>query len=453
MNNLFKLGIKKIFFLIKNKKISYFEIIKVCINNLSKLNDKNYFVLETLEKESLKIAKKLDNTNPKILSIPISIKNIYSIKNKLLSCNSKILKNYFSTYNSSIIKIIKKYNLIVISLDKLEEFCIGESGKNNCINIKNIYSNLYLPGGSSSGSAISVSSGCVIGSIGSDTGGSIRTPAIFSNLIGFKPTYGKISRNGMVPYSSSLDCCSIITNYSSDCKFLYNILSTKNLDLLSFKKYLYVKYNKIKIIALLFDNLYYDYESKKKFEKVILNFKILNYTIIFKKIDLSVLFYEYTILSSKEFYTNSCRYDGIKFGYKKNIFKNINDFTKLNRCFYKTCKNKILLGVQNFYLKNQKIKINKKILNFFNELFIIADFLIIPSLNNFKIDNINYSEYCDYITVFSNLIGYPSITIPIGMINHKPFGFNIIGELQSDNLILELAIRYEKFFLNNYVSI
>ncbi|AFP84270.1 amidase family protein [Candidatus Carsonella ruddii] len=453
MNNLFKLGIKKIFLLIKNNKISYSEIVNICINNLLKINNKNYFLLKILKKESLKIAKQLDKKNFKEFIIPISIKNIYSIKNNLLSCNSKILKNNISSYNSSIVKIIKKYNLILISLDRLEEFCIGSSGTNNCEKIKNIYNKNFIPGGSSSGSAISVSSGCVVGSIGSDTGGSIRTPSSFLNLVGFKPTYGKISRNGMVPYSNSLDCCSIITNYSLDCKFLFNILSTKNIDLSSFKKYLDNKYIKVKIIVLLFDDLYYNYEYKKAFEKIIFNFKILNYTIMFKKIDLSILFYEYMILSSKEFYTNSCKFDGIKFGYKKNIFKNINDFTKLSRCFYNTCKNKILLGKQNFYLKNQKIKIDKKILNFFNELFINADFLIIPFFNNIKLKNINYSEYNDYITTFSNLIGYPSITIPACMVNHLPFSFNIIGELYSDNLMLELAIKYENCFLNNYVSI
>ncbi|XRA05467.1 MAG: amidase family protein [Candidatus Carsonella ruddii] len=448
MNFLCKLGIKKILILIKNKKISNYELTKCCINNICKILKKNNFNVNLYYKESLNFAKKMDNLK-KIL-LPISLKNIFLTNNKQISCNSKILKNNNSLCDSNIIKILKKNNFNILSFDKLDEFCIGSTGISNN-NFNNNFNNINFIGGSSSGSSLNISYGCNLISLASDTGGSVRTPSSFCNIIGYKPTNGIFSRNGMFNYSSYLDNCSIIANSSEDCKFIFNILKNKNLDISSNYKYIYFNFKKKNNFIIL--NYKENYSSKEiclLFKNIIKNLEELKFNIINKNINFFSLINYYEILSSKEFYSNSCKYDGIKYGFQKNIYKNENDFIKLNRIFFKKCKNKILQGIN--YLNFKNYFNIEKIKKFYIECFLNANFLLIPTnLDKFILSDNKYSNYIDYLSVFANIIGYPSINLNIGKINHSFIGFQIIANKNCDLDLINLSILYESFKFKKYV--
>ncbi|AQU89471.1 amidase family protein [Candidatus Carsonella ruddii] len=451
MNFLCKLSVKKIILLIKNKKISNYELTKCCLNNLIKINKKNTFIVDFFFKESLNFANKLDKKNS--ISIPISIKNIFSLKKKKLTSNSNILKNFKTKYNSDIIKILKKNKFNILSIDILDEFCLGSSGINNSC-LKNLYNKKILTGGSSSGSCLNISYGCNLLSLGSDTGGSVRTPSSFCNIIGFKPTNAIFSRNGMIPYSSLLDNCSIITNYAEDCKFMFNILKYKNLDLLSNIKNIFLNFKKKKKILILnYKEFFSSNELKLLFEKIIKNFEELNFIIINENVNFYSLLNLYNSISSKDFYSNTCKFDGIKYGFNKLFYKNINDYIKLNRVFSKDCKNKIIKGNHFFFIKNNFNDLEfKNIKKIFENCFNKSNFILIPTnLDYFKFKNNIYSEYIDLFTMVSNILGYPTINLKLGFINHIPIGFQIISNKNYDLDLLNLSILYESFNFKNYV--
>ncbi|AGS06542.1 amidase family protein [Candidatus Carsonella ruddii] len=449
MNQLCKLGIKKIIFLIKTKQISNYELTKICLNNLLKTNKKNNFLIEIFYKNAIKYSKKMDRLNK--ISIPISIKNIFSIKNKKLTCNSNILKKFKSKYDSSISKLLKKNNFNILSIDKLDEFCLGGSGLNNC-NLYNLYNKNFVVGGSSAGSALNISYGCNLFSIGSDTGGSIRTPSSYCGVVGYKPTNGLLSRYGMVPYSSYLDNCSIITNSVENCKYLFNILNYKNKDLFSNKKYIFYNIKKKKIISIInYYDFFVDLEIKILFEKIIRNFEKLGFLIDMTEINFHSLNELYENISSKEFYSNSSKFDGIKYGFQKKFFKDISDYIKLNRIFSNNCKNKILKGQAEFRISKFN-NFNNYFDIFLKKIFKNSQFIIIPTNICFlKIIENNFSEYLDLFTLISNIYGYPTINMNMGFINHKPIGFSILSEKNYDTELLNLSILYESSYFKNYV--
>ncbi|AFP83903.1 amidase family protein [Candidatus Carsonella ruddii] len=449
MNYLCKIGIKKIYILLKNKIISNYELVKNCLNNLYKLKNKNNFNIEIFFKESLNFAKKNDKENK--INIPISIKNIFSIKNKFLTCNSNLLKKYKSKYDSYIIKKIKKNNFNILSIDNCDEFCVGGNGLNNCLNY-NIYNKKFISGGSSSGSSTNISFGGNLISIGSDTGGSIRTPSSYLNIIGFKPTNGSISRYGMVSYSSYLDNCSIISNNVEDCIFLFKLLKNKNIDLYSNINYFKINKKK-KIISIIdYKEFYIENEYIDIFNNIIFNFEKLNFNLNKINLNLKSFLNIYDSISSKEFYSNSSKFDGIKFGFKKKIYKNINDFIKLNRIFSNKTKLKILKGYN--YLQNNNFKINeiKEMKKIFEKIFLNSDFLILPTnIKHFKIKDNKFNDLIDVFTTFSNILGYPSINIRSKLKNHLPIGFQIISNKNFDNDLLNIAFLYENILYKNYV--
>ncbi|MGP4128115.1 MAG: amidase family protein [Candidatus Carsonella ruddii] len=449
MNYLCKLGIKKIYLLIKNKKISNYELVKTCLNNIFKFKSKINFNVEVFYKESLNFAKLIDKK--KKISIPISIKNIFNINNKKITCNSKILRKYISFYDSYIVKILKKNFFNILSIDKCDEFCIGGTGQNNNL-ISNIYNKKYISGGSSSGSSINISFSGNLISIGSDTGGSCRTPTSFCNIIGFKPTNGLISREGMIPYSSYLDNCSIIANNVEDCKFLFKILKNKNIDLHSNIKKIFFNFKKNKLIILDYKEFFINFEFLQMFNKVISNFEKLGFVIIKIKLNFKSFLNLYDSFSSKEFYSNSCKFDGIKFGFKKNKYKDISDFVKSNRIFSQNTKNKILKGYNYLQIENFSKQDIYYLKNIFEKIFLKSNFIIIPTnIKYFKISNTKFSDLIDIFTVISNILGYPSINIRSGFINHLPIGFQIISDKNFDNDLLNIAYLYESSYFKNYV--
>ncbi|BFI90868.1 amidase family protein [Candidatus Carsonella ruddii] len=449
MNYLCKLGIKKIYLLIKNKKISNYELVKICLNNIIKINNKNNFNIDIFYKESLNFAKLIDKKE--LINIPISIKNIFNIKNKKITCNSKILKNYISFYDSYVVKLLKKNFFNILSIDKCDEFCVGGTGLNNNF-LTNIYNKKFITGGSSSGSALNISFSGNLCSINSDTGGSSRTPSSFCNVVGFKPTNKSISREGMIPYSSYLDNCSIISNNAEDCKFLFLILKNKNIDLHSNIKKIFLNSKKNKIFVLDYKEFYIDFEFLNIFNNVIKNFEQLGFKIIKENLNFISFLNLYDSFSSKEFYSNSCKFDGIKFGFKKKIYKNINDLIKLNRIFSNNNKKKIIKGYNYLQTENFSKKDLFFIKKIFEKIFLLSNFFIIPTnIKHFKIENTKFSDIIDLFTTFSNLLGYPSINIRLGFINHLPIGFQIIADRNFDFDLLNISCFYESSYFKNYV--
>lgn len=303
-------------------------------------------------------------------------------------------------------------------------------------------------------SSLNISYGCSLASLASDTGGSVRTPSSCCNIVGYKPTNGIFSRNGMVPYSSYLDNCSIIANYAEDCKFIFNILKNKNLDLLSNCKYINFNFIKKKIFTILnYKEFYSSKEIELLFNIIIKNLEKLNFNIINKNLNLNSFINFYNFLSSKEFYSNSCKYDGIKYGFFKKKYKNENDFIKLNRIFSQNCKNKIIKGLNILNIKNNINNIDiLNIKKFLNECFIDSNFLILPTnLKKFNLNDNYYSEYIDLLTVFANVFGFPSINIRMGLLNHCPIGFQIFSNKNCDIDLLNISILYESYNFKNYV--
>ncbi len=452
--------------LIQKKEVSVTEITKIFLERSEEINQDINSLITICEDSALKQAEEIDNNfeehkNKPLLGVPISVKDVISTKNIKTTAGSKILSNYIPPYDAFVVKKLADAGAIIISKSNCDEFAMGSSNETSffgpCLNPWDFNT---VPGGSSGGSAASVASSQNLVSIGSDTGGSIRQPASLCGIVGMKPTYGSVSRSGLIAFGSSLDQIGPFAKNVQDCeKLFYSIAGHDPKDLTSSKNVLenFKDLDSLKGIKIGICNDISDQGIsegvKKVFESSVDTMKNLGaelgeISIDYIKESLPV----YYLTAPSEASSNLNRYDGIKYGYSdqngKTSWETI-DLTRSN--FGDEVKRRILLGTfalssgyyDEYYGKAQKIR--GLIINSFNEAFNKFDLIISPTspITAFKLGSqmndplLMYQN--DICTMPANIAGIPAISIPCGLSNKLPVGLQIMGPNFSEGKIFSVA--------------
>jgi aspartyl-tRNA(Asn)/glutamyl-tRNA(Gln) amidotransferase subunit A len=466
--------IKYIQNLLISKQISCAELTKLFLDSIEKHNKTlNAYIKITFE-EALKAAQNVDEKiarKEKLLpleGIPMSIKDNISTKNIETTCCSNILKNYVPIYDATVWSILKNQNAVLLGKTNMDEFAMGSSCETSCfggaINPHNIK---HVAGGSSGGAASSVSGNIAVYGLGSDTGGSVRQPASFCGLVGFKPTYGSISRYGLIAYASSLDQIGPIATCVEDAAIIYDSISlydSKDATSMGSKTTTVDKLNKsikgmkIGIAKEFFEGIRED--IKRSIEKAIKVYEGLGCEIValdFPQIKSALPVYY--IIACAEASSNLGRYDGIRYGYKCDKYSDINEMICKTRSqgFGKEVKKRIMLGTyvlsagyyEEYYKKAQILR--GSIVSAFNSAFESCDVMLAPTVPTtaFEVNSTSKDPVETYLTdictVPVNIAGLPAVSIPCGLDDKGlPIGMQLIGNTFDDNLILNAAYQYEQ---------
>ncbi len=462
--------------LLKDRRISSLELTKSVIKRIEEVEDRidSYITLNI--ENALKQAKdadKLIGLNkelPFLTGIPIAVKDIFCTKGILTTCASKILSNFIPTYDATVVKRILKEHAVIIGKTNMDEFAMGSSTERSYFKItKNPWDTSRVPGGSSGGSASAVAADECIASIGTDTGGSIRQPAALCGVVGMKPTYGRVSRFGMIAFASSLDQGGTLTKDVRDCAILMNIISGYDpFDSTSLEipvpDYTQSLIEDIKGIKIGVPKEYFIEGMDKDVENSIFSsmdiLKKLGATI--KEISLPHTEYAlpvYYIIAPAEASSNLARYDGVRYGYRAKDNKDMIDMYMKTRGegFGKEVKRRIMLGTfvlssgyyEAYYGKAQQVR--RLVKNDFDEAFKEVDVIISPTspTKAFKIgeklDDPLKMYLSDIFTIPVNLAGITAISIPCGFSEDGlPMGLQIMGNHFREDLVLKVAYTFER---------
>lgn len=396
-----------------------------------------------------------------LLGVPVVLKDNMLVLGHTASAGSKILENYTATYDSTAVRKLKEAGAIILGRTNCDEFAMGSSTENSGFGpSKNPIDQERVPGGSSGGSAAAVAGGMVLASFGSDTGGSIRQPAALTGIVGFKPTYGRVSRSGLIAMASSLDQIGPFAKTVEDAEILYNAVRGKDsLDSTTIDDETYKTRKSKKVIGVpraFFANTL-DKDVAENFETSLRKFESLGYTI--KDIELPNLKYSlavYYILMPAEVSSNLARFDGVKFGLHVDGKDSIDDYFKTRgKGFGREVRRRIILGTyvlsSGYYdaYYGQALSLKKAITNELREAFKEVDFILTPTTPTpaFKFGEKSdpLSMYlADIFTVPANITGCPSISIPSGKIGHLPVGILLTGDLGNEEMLFEAGKDFEK---------
>ena len=466
------------------KEITISEINKAYVERIKeKEPEVNAFVTVLAEdalKKAQEVEEKVNNGEIKtpLAGIPIGIKDNICTKGVKTTCSSKMLENFTSPYDATVMEKINSENLITLGKLNMDEFAMGASTeysafKKTC----NPWDLNKVPGGSSGGSAAAVAAGLVPWALGSDTGGSVRQPASFCGVVGLKPTYGLISRYGLVAFASSLDQIGPITKDVKDSAMLLNIIAghdEKDTTSLNVEKKDYTKAlkNDVKGLRIGIPKEYFgegiNKEVKEALEKAIEEYKAMG--AIVEECSIPIAEYAlatYYIIACAEASSNLGRFDGIRYGYRTSNFKNLRDIFINSRTegFGKEVKRRIILGTyvlssgyyDAYYKKAQQVRTLVK--KEFDKAFEKYDILITPTAPTVAFDigqrsNNPLEMYlADICTVSINIAGLPGISIPCGVDSKEmPIGMQIVGKHFAEETILNAAYTYEQRvkFRDNY---
>ncbi len=403
----------------------------------------------------------------RLAGVPVAVKDNIHIKGELSTCGSKFLTNYVAPFDSTAVAYLEREDAILIGKTNMDEFAMGSSTENSALQkTRNPWDIKCTPGGSSGGSAAAVAGRLVPLALGSDTGGSIRQPASFCGIVGFKPTYGRVSRSGLVAYGSSFDQIGPLATNVEDAALLTEIIAQPcDRDSTSIREPQKpilgtlrkdLKGSKIGVPWKFLEQL--SDEPKKRFQEGLEQLKSLGAEIV--DVNLDVLRYSiavYYILATAEASTNLARFDGIRYGVRSPAAKTLDEVYELSKeeGFGKEVKRRILLGTfvlssgyqDAYYKKAQKVR--TLIINAYNEAFKTCDLIATPTspFDAFEIGSIHdplqmYLE--DIYTISINLAGLPAISVPNGLSSKgKPLGLQLIGAQKHDAEVLSLAHAFE----------
>ncbi len=461
---------------IKNKELTITEINKAYIERINeKEKDVQAFITlttdEALEKSKI-IEEKVNKGEIKgeLAGIPIGIKDNMCIKGTKTTCASKMLENFIAPYNATVIDKINDENMISLGKTNMDEFAMGSSTENSYFKkTKNPWDLSRVPGGSSGGSAAAVASNMLPWALGSDTGGSIRQPAGCCGIVGLKPTYGLISRYGLIAYASSLDQIGTLTKDIEDTAILLNVIAghdDKDTTSAEQEKKDYTKAlkNDIKGLKIAVPKEFFgegiNEEVKAKLENAIEKYKELGAMV--EEVSLDVAEYAlatYYIIACAEASSNLGRFDGIRYGYRSPKFNNLRDIYINSRSegFGDEVKRRIILGTyvlssgyyDAYYKKAQQVRTLVK--SRFDEIFENHDIILTPTAPTtaFKIgeksDNPLEMYLSDICTVSVNIAGLPGLSMPCGVDSKGlPVGMQLIGKRFDEETILNAAYTYEQ---------
>ena len=461
---------------LNKKEITIEEITKSYVERINeKEKDVNAFVT-TLCENALEKAKNIDEQkndgkiNSEFVGIPIGIKDNICTKGIKTTCSSKMLENFVSPYDATVIEKLDEENLINLGKLNMDEFAMGGSTEHSYFKkTRNPWNLNKVPGGSSGGSAAAVASNMVPWALGSDTGGSIRQPASFCGVVGLKPTYGLVSRYGLVAFASSLDQIGPITKDVQDAAMLLNIIAghdEKDTTSSNVEKVDYIKAlkNDVKGLKIGVPKEFFgegiNEEVKEKLQEAIEKYKELGAEV--EEFSLDIAKYSlatYYIIACAEASSNLGRFDGIRYTYRAKEYKDLKDLYKKSRSegFGAEVKRRIILGTyvlssgyyDAYYKKAQKVR--TLVMNEFNKAFEKYDVILTPTSPTVAFDigaktNKPLEMYlADICTVSVNIAGLPAISIPCGVDKEgMPVGMQLIGNKFCEETILNTAYTFEQ---------
>ena len=459
------LSIREINSLFTKKELKPSELYSKVFENAANSEAALHAHLTLFEEENIKKAAESDKrfSNGESASlldgIPIAIKDNINIKNYKTTCSSKMLSNYTSPYDATVIEKLKEHNTLFTGKTNLDEFAMGSSTENSAFGLtKNPWNTDYVPGGSSGGSAASVGARSSIAALGSDTGGSIRQPASFCGLVGFKPTYGTVSRFGLVAFASSLDQIGPITKTVDDSRIIFSSISGEDsrdatsvinnqLDIPSDNT------ATIGVIKELMEDGISD-EAKNEVNKVVeilksKGYKVKEISIPIIKLSISI----YYLIAPAECSANLARFDGVRYGLRVDG-KTSYEMMENTRAegFGAEVKRRILLGTyalsagyyDEYYGK--ALQARKEMIDEFAKTFKDVDYLISPTTptqafkSGEKTSNPLEMYMSDLCTIPANLAGLPAISIPTGLSKDQlPLGVQVMSKPLSDNSLLDFS--------------
>ena len=469
---------------LKNKELTVTEITKAYTDRIEeKEKDVQAFVTtltEEANKKAQEVEAKINNgeITGEFAGIPIGIKDNICTKGVKTTCSSKMLENFVSPYDATVMDKLNSENLINLGKLNMDEFAMGGSTEYSYFKkTRNPWNLNKVPGGSSGGSAAAVAARMVPWALGSDTGGSIRQPASFCGVVGLKPTYGLVSRYGLVAFASSLDQIGPITKDVRDCATLLNLIAghdEKDTTSIEIEKKDYTKAlkNDVKGLKIAVPKEFFgegiNAEVKETLEKAIETYKELGAEV--EEISLDVAKYSlatYYIIACAEASSNLGRFDGIRYTYRTPEFKNLRDLYKKSRSegFGPEVKRRIILGTyvlssgyyDAYYKKAQQVR--TLVMNEFNKVFEKYDVILTPTSPTVAFDIGSKSNnplemyLADICTVSVNIAGLPGISVPAGVDSQgMPIGMQLIGNRFQEETILNAAYTLEQEikFRENY---
>ena len=452
------------------------EITKSYFDRIKEKDESVKAYVSLLENEALAKARKVDEDRKagkpvsKLAGIPIGIKDNMCITGTRTTCSSKMLENFVAPYNATVIEKLNKEDLVYLGKTNLDEFAMGGSTENSAFfDTRNPWDLDTVPGGSSGGSAAAVAADMAPWTLGSDTGGSIRQPSSLCGVVGLKPTYGLVSRFGLVAFASSLDQIGPITKDVTDSAILLNIIAghdekdSTSMDV-GEKDYTKSLVNDVKGMKIGIPKEYIGEGVNEEVRDAILEvakkYEELGATV--EECSLDVGKYAtavYYIIACAEASSNLGRFDGIRYGYRSEKFENLKDIYRNSRSegFGPEVKRRIILGTyvlssgyyDAYYKKAQKVRTLIK--NAYNELFEKYDLLLTPvsPTTAFKIgekcNNPLEMYLADICTVPVNIGGVPAMSVPCKLDSKGlPIGFQLIGKAFAEETIIRAAYTYEQ---------
>lgn len=461
--------------LINKGEVSCVELTKNTLDRISSVDDKIGAYLQIDEEGALNKAKEVDEKIKRgeevsfLAGIPMAIKDNICVEGLKTTCASKILQNFVSPYDAHVTKLLKQNDAVILGKLNMDEFAMGSSSENSAFKkVRNPYDLDRVPGGSSGGSAAAVAAGEAYYTLGSDTGGSIRQPASLCGVVGLKPTYGRISRYGLVAFASSLDQIGPFTKDVEDCAHVLKaIAGYDEMDSTSAKREVedYTKYLNQDIKGLRIgipkecfaEGLNED--VRREIENAIEVLRRLGAEI--KEISLPMSKYAlavYYILASSEASSNLARFDGIRYGYRAEDFEDVVDLYVKSRSqgFGDEVKRRIMLGTYalsagyyDAYYK-KALKVRTLIINEYKRAFEDVDVILTPTSPTvaFKIgeksNNPLEMYLSDIYTVPINIAGVPAISIPAGFVGGLPVGMQLVGNYFDEGTLIKVGHAFER---------
>lgn len=473
--DIFDMDIKTLSDKIKSREITSHEVCAKYIEKIEKYEEKIGAFIHYDKEQILKDAQKIDEKIKsggkvgKLAGIPIAIKDNICTKDMPTTAASKMLENYISPYDATIIEKIKAEDGIILGKTNMDEFATGSTTKTSYFHMThNPYDLEKVPGGSSGGSAAAVAADMAPIALGTDTGGSIRQPASYCGIYSIKPTYGKISRYGVLAYASSFDQVGPMGKSVEDISYMLDVLSfhdkkdttSLDIDYISTRQHLKddIKGKKIALPLSYFKNNVSE-EIEQSILKTAENFQKLGAKVA--KIDADKLAYSlpaYYILTSSEASSNFAKFDSIGYGYRSASYENLEQLYKNTRAegFGEEVKRRIFLGVYMLSAQNYEkyfvkaAKVRRIVKNTFDKIFNDFDAILTPvtSTTAPKIDGTDTPVdiyRSDKYTIPANVAGLPALTMPCGYDKDgMPIGMQLIGNHLEEKTILNLAYKYEK---------
>ncbi len=460
--------------LLKTKQLSSVELTRACLARIQQVEPRVHALVTVTDELALKQAQKADellasgDASP-LTGIPVLIKDNMCTKGILTTCSSKMLENFVPPYDATVVEKLNDCGAVVIGKANMDEFAMGSSTENSALfTTHNPWDLSRVPGGSSGGSAAAVAAGETIYALGSDTGGSIRQPAGFCSVTGLKPTYGRVSRYGLVAFASSLDQIGPLTRDVTDCALVMNaIAGYDKRDSTSVPQptpdYTQCLTTDLKELRIGVPREYFVEGMQVEVETTIraainkleeLGARVEEVSLPHTRYALAV----YYIIAPSEAMANLARYDGVKYGFSAQEADSMWDAMEKTRQygFGAEVKRRIMLGTyalsagyyDAYYLKAQKVR--TLIRQEFDEVFEKFDAVVTPTSPTTpfkigeKVDDPLQMYLSDVCTLPINIAGVPAISIPAGFADGLPIGMQIIGKPFSEETLLKIAYAYEQ---------